>query len=321
MDSIVLTDSTTASTARIAAHRGFNCYEFHANVGNRTVDVIDSEPDFASGSGRPSGNGIPVLFPFPNRIREGKFRWADQEYLIPSEIAAYDNTGNAIHGFCLDRPWRVIDSGEYFVLGQFQLSIDAPDRLPFWPADFLIEIRYELRGTTLRADVRIANPDDVSLPWGFGTHPYFRLPLTDDSDPKHCLVEAPATEEWELIDCLPTGRRHPIPEEKDLREGAYFDLLQLDNVLTGLPVGPEPMECSIVDEPAGLQVVQRCDPIFRELVVFTPPNRDAVCLEPYTCLTDAVNLQQQGIDAGWRILEPGDEFQTWIEIEAGLVLA
>ena len=62
-------------------------------------------------------------------------------------------------------------------------------------------------------------------------------------------------------------------------------------------------------------------PIFREIVAFTPPNRAAVCIEPYTCPTDAINLNSRGIDCGWRTLGPGSEFHTWIDITAGLVLA
>jgi len=92
-------------------------------------------------------------------------------------------------------------------------------------------------------------------------------------------------------------------------------------VLTGLSPQPQSLDCQIIDEAAGLQVLQRCDPVFREVVVYTPPGRNAVCLEPYTCATDAINLEQQGIAAGWRTLEPGGEFRTWIEIRAGLVIA
>jgi aldose 1-epimerase len=44
---------------------------------------------------------------------------------------------------------------------------------------------------------------------------------------------------------------------------------------------------------------------FRELVAFTPAHRQAVCLEPYTCITDAINLQQRGIPAGLLVLAPG----------------
>jgi aldose 1-epimerase len=55
-------------------------------------------------------------------------------------------------------------------------------------------------------------------------------------------------------------------------------------------------------------------PDFRELVAFTPPHRQAVCLEPYTCTTDAINLQQAGIDAGWRVLAPGASWSGDVEL-------
>lgn len=321
MEPIELGDSQTGSTARIAPALGFNLYEFRAGLGERLVDVIASHPDFAAGGQRPSGNGIPILFPFPNRIRHGRFRWQDREFELPAAASAHDPMGNAIHGFCLDRPWRVVDVGEGYVVGKFQLSVDAPDRLPLWPADFRIEVRYQLAGASLRCDVRIVNPDTVPLPWGLGTHPYFRVPLAPENPTDSCLIEAPAAEEWQLIDCLPTGERTAVSPEKDLRGGARFDRLTLDDVFTGLPPTGDPWDCLVMDERAGLQVVQRADGMFRELVVFTPPKRHAICLEPYTCVTDAINLQQSGIDAGLQVLQPQQEVRTWIEIHVGPVIA
>jgi aldose 1-epimerase len=49
-------------------------------------------------------------------------------------------------------------------------------------------------------------------------------------------------------------------------------------------------------------------------VVFTPPHREAVCLEPYTCMTDAINLQQRGVEAGWRVLPPGESWTSVVEL-------
>jgi aldose 1-epimerase len=319
MDVIALSDSRGGSTAKIAPALGFNCFDFQARVGDEAVSVIDASPQFARGGEKPSGHGIPILFPFPNRIRDGRFKWNGKDYAIDASHASFHGA-NAIHGFCLDRPWRVTSQEPNSVVGSFQLSRDAPDRAAYWPADFRIEVRYSLRGRALRADIVIVNPSSDPLPWGFGTHPYFKLPLGAKSLASRCLIEAPASQEWELVDCLPTGRRVPISEPKDMRDGAYFDLLKLDDVLTGLGDGPT-VECALIDEPAGLQVTQRFPAEFRELVVYTPPNRDAVCLEPYTCVTDAVNLAPRGVDTGWRVLDAGAEFRTWIEISAEEVIA
>ncbi len=69
MEVLVITDTRTGSTARILPDLGFNCFEFRTQVAGQTVDVIDASPQFAAGHEKPSGHGIPLLFPFPNRIR------------------------------------------------------------------------------------------------------------------------------------------------------------------------------------------------------------------------------------------------------------
>jgi aldose 1-epimerase len=50
------------------------------------------------------------------------------------------------------------------------------------------------------------------------------------------------------------------------------------------------------------------------MVVYTPAHRQAFCIEPYTCATDAVNLQARGIEAGWQVLAPGDRWSGVVEL-------
>jgi aldose 1-epimerase len=319
MTPIVLTNLRSGATAQILAEVGFNLFQLQLPVGSRTVDVFDAATDFAATGQSPNHNGIPLLFPFPNRIRGGRYTWQGREYVL--DAVHQDGQGNAIHGLVIDRPWRVVHRDERAAHGQFQLSVDAPERRPLWPADFLIEVQYQLRNAALRCDVRVVNPDRVPLPFGFGTHPYFRVPLSAGSRRGDCLIQAPAAEEWELVGCLPTGKRLALSGRKDLREGQELEGLKLDDVLTGLPDDGEPIESIVMDPSAGLQVRQVFDSAFRELVVYTPPHGRSVCLEPYTCTTDAIHLAERGIDGGWRTLAPGEEFCTWFEIGAGLVYA
>lgn len=318
---IVLRDPKSGSVAHILPELGFNCFRFEAAVAGRVVSVIDADPNFSSGQLRPSAHGIPVLFPYPNRIRGGRYEWNGAEHRLPLDQVLNDSEGNAIHGLCVDRPWRLAHSDSSSATGRFRLSVDAPERSAFWPADFEIELRYEVRGPLLRADFRIRNPGATPLPWGLGTHPYFRLPLAADSAVSRCTVEAPVTRQWELQNCLPTGKIVEVPEDRRLADAAYVDLMTLDDVFTGLEFRDGTFEATIIDEQAGLQVVQRTPPAFREFVVCQKPGRAMICLEPYTCTTDAINLQASGVEAGLRTLPPGGEFQTWFEIEASLVLA
>jgi aldose 1-epimerase len=123
-------------------------------------------------------------------------------------------------------------------------------------------------------------------------------------------VSAAAADEWELAENLPTGTRRPLDAARTLRAPRPYPDLTLDELLTGLPPaagGLRPLgTVRQADQGVALQVL--ASPAFRDVVVFTPPHRHAVCLEPYTCATDAINLQSRGVDAGWRVLGPG---QTW----------
>jgi len=312
MDNITIRDPKSGSFAKISSEQGFNAYEFQAMLDGVAVDVIDSAPDFGETGGRPSGNGTPLLFPFPNRIAGGKHEWDDKQYTIPT-----GNPGaHAIHGFAYTVAWKVTKQTESSVTATFRLSEQNAEKLAAWPTDCQIEVTYTVKDATLRLDITVSNPSDKPMPWGFGTHTYFKVPLSKESSPESCLIVVPAAKEWPLENYIPTGEVRPVSPHADLQGGQHFTTLKLDDVLTGVKYDNEVLTCSIQDEQAKIEVVQRCDKSFREVTVYTPPNRNAFCFEPYTCATDAINLERRGIDAGWQTLEPGKEAKLWIEIIA-----
>ena len=110
-----------------------------------------------------------------------------------------------MHGFVIDRPWRLVDQTGTLAVGEFQASVDGPEILDHWPADFRIAVAYELVGHVLTSEVRIENTGTSALPFGFGTHPYFRVPFAVRGTADHCLVTVPAANYWELSKTLPTG--------------------------------------------------------------------------------------------------------------------
>ena len=269
-------------------------------------------------NGRPTRSGVPVLFPFPNRIRDGKFYWQGRLYSLPLN----DSTAkNAIHGFACRKPWRVIGQGadaqSAWVTGEFKCSIDDPDSVKHWPADHQIRLTIRLGKGTLRVEAEVSNPDDKPLPFGLGYHPYFKLPCVGSLAPDGCMVEVPAAEYWVLQDSLPAGIRAPVDASRDLNALRRVGELHLDDVLTMLPQRPARMDGLIeraVVASGGVQMKLFCSPAFREMVVFNPAHRQAFCVEPYTCTTDAVNLQETGIDAGWLVLKPGETWSAVVEL-------
>ncbi len=292
---------------------GFNAYRWQVNG----QEVLYRNPQFFIDN-RPTRSGIPMLFPFPNRIRDGRFTWLGKQYQLPLGDSALKN---AIHGFAVKHAWRVVDQGadaaSAWITGEFHGSVDAPETLPLWPADYRLRLTYRLLENVLRLEIDVDNPDTKSLPFGIGFHPYFS---TGPFGGAQSIIAAGAAKMWELIDNLPTSKILDVNPERDLRAGQTYANLNLDDVMTGLtPFARDPEDhlgmIGVVRHPSGERMLTMwASNDFRELVLFTPPHREAICLEPYTCTTDAINLQERGIDAGLRVLEPGEHWRGAIEI-------
>jgi aldose 1-epimerase len=282
------------------------------------LDLLYADPQLFP-NGRPTRSGIPILFPFPNRIRDGRFTWDGRTYQLPLNDSA---SRNAIHGFACQRPWRVTGRGgneeQAWLAAEFHGARDAPETRALWPADYLLRMTFRLTTHRLRIEARVENPDRVPLPFGLGYHPYFRVPFLPGADVSDCWVEVPARTEWELAESLPTGVRRPVAGAVDVTSPKRFSDLSLDHLLTDLPAPAGEsgliLVGSIRQQPEGLCLRVKSAPAFRETVVFTPPHRQAICLEPYTCITDAINLQQQSVDAGLLVLGPGETWTGVIEL-------
>lgn len=307
MQTIHLTDSTSGAEAAILAGFGFNCYRFRVRFDDQPLDVLWSEPGFDSGQKRASGSGIPLLFPYAGRLRGKTLNWNGGAWPLEGD----DNRGNAIHGYVLNRPWRVLEQSNQRAVGQFQASLDAPALLQGWPADFRITATYELAGTSLSSSFLIENPDQRPLPFGFGTHPYFCVPL-GGSRADDCLVELPVGRRWELVEMLATGRRLPVEIPEAYRAGLPFAEMKFDDAFTDLVFDGGWCRPRIVDPGSGRRLVVEFDQAFRECVVYNPPHRQAVCIEPLTWCPNAFELEQRGLAAGLKILQPGQSLQCQV---------
>jgi aldose 1-epimerase len=320
---VVLWNPATGAGAEVWPALGFNLYRWQTGWKGQTLDLVYSDPLFFAGA-RPTRSGIPILFPFPNRIRDGRYTWQGKEYQLPLNDSAKTS---AIHGFTSSRPWRVIDkgadNGRAWVTGEFHAAVDAPDTRDLWPADYRIRLTYRLVDRGLQIEAEVQNPDSKPLPFGLGYHPYFRVPFVTGRSEEDYWVDCPARQAWQLVDNLPTGEQREVHEADDLRAGRWFAGLSLDDVYTALEGSPDSeglyrrAGLRQASDNVGLEVwTSRA---FREMVIFTPPHRQAICLEPYTCATDAINLQQRGITAGLNVLEPGGEWRGVVELRAPTV--
>ena len=105
-----------------------------------------------------------------------------------------------------------------------------------------------------------------------------------------------------------------MPNAAALQAGQRFGDLKFDDAFTNLVFEGERCSASIHDPASGVTMTQRFDRTFRECVVYTAPHRQAICIEPLTCVPSSFDLAVRGIDAGLRIVPPGGSFTCRVEI-------
>ena len=315
-----LINDTGTVRAEVWPQWGFNCLKWQVKQpDNRWADILFHMPDWESNP-VPTRSGHPILFPFPGRLREGKFTFEGKTYQLPLNESS---KLHAIHGFTPRNKWRVTDSNgddEFaFVTGEFNLATDLPESLPLWPADFRFSVTYRLYANKLRVDARVENVDTGPLPFGLGYHGYFSLPGMNAPDISDCVLQANVAEVWEVDAAnLPTGWRKELPAELDFRKPRAVGSTALDHVFNGV-TGAETQNSGLIEvatlsHPNALGKLRvLADASFRDLVLFTPAHRHAVAIEPYSCSADAFNLAARGVDSGWRVLPPGGIWESAVE--------
>jgi aldose 1-epimerase len=303
--------------AEVWPAHGFNCLRWRVNTGAGLQDVLYAAAEWETNP-VPTRSGVPILFPFPNRIRAGKFAMGGRNFELPLNDSTRQN---AIHGFAPRHPWRVfgyrVEHDNAWIHADFQPAIDAPESIGHWTGSGLLSVTCRLSEAALRLECRVRNMGDEPFPFGLGFHPYFRFPCADDNV-ERCKLLAPARSIWQLAGSLPTGERLPVPDDCNFNRPRPITGVQLDTLYADLDAIAQRddglllrAELGHAELPGAVQIWTSAD--FRESVLFTPPHRRALCVEPYTCATDAVNLAERGIDAGWKVLRPGSDWSGIVE--------
>jgi aldose 1-epimerase len=280
---------------QVAPAWGNNCFAFCL------PEPVLEPVDFEELRQRPASYGIPILFPFPNRLRDGGFSFRGQRYM------ANPNR----HGFVRNKAWEVLGTGASEMDGAWITSqIDAsryPDEiLKQFPFPFRLQVTYRLRDAALEMKTVAQNTGPREMPLGFGIHPYFRCP-------ERGTIQVPARKLWELSNSLPTGRLLDVAGRYDLSQPTSVAGLALDDIFTDLvPEEDRMIRCRLVDQVGGRQTVVEFDPAqFPNVVIYNPPApRRSICIEPYSCPSDGFNLSDRGIPSNLIVLR-GEESVTF----------
>jgi aldose 1-epimerase len=299
---------TTGAIARIQVAFGNNICDYRVRVPGRADPVaVLVTPDALGGY----SYGNPILFPFPNRVKGGTYTFEGvTHHLDVNETSR----GNHIHGLVNRRPWVTEAVGADDVRGAWhRASVDLasdPEIQRQYPFGAKISVTTSLHDGVLVQVTVVENHGSGRLPMGYGIHPWF--PVTLGGTPREASrVRVPGAAIWELDNLVPTGQlRHVDGTELDLREWPEIATRELDHVYTAVERRSDGWtDAGVIYPDENLRLLVEASPEFREWVIFAPPFRPVVCLEPYTGTTNAVNLQNEGIDAGLVVIEPGSSWK------------
>ncbi|MCB0593663.1 MAG: hypothetical protein H6557_26140 [Lewinellaceae bacterium] len=234
-----------------------------------------------------------LLFPFPNRLREGLYQWGGREYAFPVNDG---QTGNALHGFGMDKPMEVVkvETGEREAAIRCAFRYDG--RLSHYPFPFAFEAAFRIADpATIEIAFQAHNTGGEPLPFGMGWHPYFRLSERVDD----LAMQLPPCDMIGVDQVMiPTGKHYEYTTFTQLRR---IGPEVLDNCFV-LRQQEGQVEITLRGEKGELAYRQDVGPgKFGYLQLFTPPHRNALALEPMSCNIDAFNSGE-----GLIRLEPGE---------------
>jgi len=225
--------------------------------------------------------GIPLLFPWANRVSRTRFEVEGVEVDLDShpELLSLDPNGLPIHGLLagasgwqVERHESTADGGVLAASFEFGAHADLVQAFPF-PQTVRIEAVLSGPGLSIETTV---GAGDRPVPISFGFHPYFTLPGTERSDWE---VQIPVQEQVVLDSRgLPNGDRRPVTVGSGrLGQRTFDDAFVAPEgsapfVLAG---GGRSVEVSFL---SGYPYSQ----------VYAPPDDDVIAYEPMTAPTNAL---------------------------------
>ena len=258
--------------------------------------------------GERSTMGIPLLYPWANRLSSARFPVAGREVVLDAGPPApsLDHNGLPIHGLlAADGGWQLdeIRTGED---GRSVLcaSLDfagRPDLMAAFPFPHLLHIDATVTGSRLTITTSVVATGDQPVPIAFGFHPYLRLPGIDRRDWE---IEVPVGERLLLDErMLPTGERTEVHVATGRLGSRTFD----DAYVAPRDSAP------FVLAGGGRRISLWFESGYPYAQVYAPPDDDVIAFEPMTAPTNA--LVTGGPEL--RLLPPGERYNATFVIEVG----
>ena len=262
------------------------------------VELLRRVEDLEAAAGRGSSAGIPLLYPWANRLAEPRYRVLGREVAlnISSPLLHFDEHRLPMHG--VPWPlllWRVIEERQDFMRAQLDWS--SSNLLAVFPFRHRVELAATLCPESLTLETTVVARSEGPVPVSFGFHPYLGF---SEASRANWHLKLPAMRKLVL-----DRRGIPIGDEEPFAGfNAKLDESSFDD---GFALMEEQTTFSVVGATCKVSV-ELLDG-YRYAQVFAPKDKDYIALEPMTAPASALTTGR-----GLRFVPPGERFRAAFRI-------
>ncbi|HVT19964.1 MAG TPA: aldose 1-epimerase family protein [Mycobacteriales bacterium] len=200
-----------------------------------------------------------TLVPWPNRVKDGAWRWEGADHQLP---LTEPEQHNAIHGLVRWLAWEVTAHSEHAV----ELSCTCAPQ-PGYPWRLTVSNAWSLDDSGLSVVTTIRNDSDHAAPVAAGFHPYLTVGTATIDD---AVLTIPASTRIVTGDQqIPVGQEDVAETPYDFRAPRRLGDLEIDHTYADLARDPDGMVRLRMAAPDGDGVTLWADQAYPYLEIFT----------------------------------------------------
>lgn len=227
-----------------------------------------------------------ILFPFANRIEDGKYQFKSKVYQLPCNEVT---NSNAIHGLVYNKTFQLLNEDTRSNSARIELKYIEENGCEGFPFKYSVLLRYIISNDGLKLKMTVKNEDESTFPFTLGWHPYF---ISSDLSKSELF--------FNCREKFITNKRGIVTGKERFEETMPVKLakVKFDDAFT---VGADMVTLSTPDYKVQINSSLKEN----NLQIYTPPNSNGIALEPMVGVSNSFNNS-----IGLKTLDPNKSFEV-----------